>query len=397
MRSTGWLAVMLALFHSISSTASVAVSASTLGLDDITDIAEKRLAEPRSSQELDGFQSSRWLAALPSIGISYLDSDQAQGTDETEVNLTLPLKSPYGRRQDQSLRDLARSILSVETQRRRLYLSGLIRESLWAERIAGIRVQYTERKILLLEELLDRQEALFEARSASRYGLLLIRQELMDARVLLQDQRRDQQQWRGRYRQLTGLGGPPGSIEEAALQDEAPWHSHPELRLLKLTREQQRVRIAAGSARSAPWNLSLVARRQDSRQLDEKQYGLAIEVPLDLLDSVAESSRSEWREAARNYWQQHDELQLALQGRWERLSDEARHLQLRQTLLADSASISRQLLDESRQLFSQNELGSELWIRRLLGSLDREAEAAINQALIGQNRAMSRQAAGIPL
>jgi hypothetical protein len=397
MRSTRWPAALLAIFHCMTATAAAEVSANALGLSDVIETAEQRLTGTQAGRELSGFQSSTWLAALPSIAISYLGSNESQGTDESELILTLPLKSPHGRRLDQNLRDLAESIGGAETARRRLYLSGLIREALWSERIAETRAHFTGRKIALLEELLDSQEALFEARSASRYSLLLIRQELVDAKVLLGDKRREVAHWRDRYRQLTGLGKPPGSIEESALQGEASWHLHPELRLLELTREQQRARIAASSANSAPWNLSLLARRQDSKQLDENQYGLAIEVPLDLFDTVAESSNSEWREAAREYWRQRDELQLLLENRWLQLAEEAKHLQLRQALLAESATISRQLLDESRQLFSRNELGSELWIRRLLGNLDREAEAAINQALIGQNHAMRRQAAGIPL
>ena len=258
-------------------------------------------------------------------------------------------------------------------------------------------MQFANRKIELLEQLVERQQTLFEARSASRYSMLVAQQELARARLAKNDQQQSLAQWRQRYRQLTGMGSLPAAIEEPALSGDNPWHSHPELKLLELAWEQQRARIQASSAKAAPWNLSLRAVNLDNPQLEENQYGLALEVPLSVFDTGAESSRSEWQQGAREFAQKRDELQLALDGRWQQLTRESDYLAQRQALLDDAQAVGKQLIGETRSLLSQNEIGSEIWIRRLLESLDIEAEAAINAVLIGQNRARRRQAAGVPL
>jgi len=50
-----------------------------------------------------------------------------------------------------------------------------------------------------------------------------------------------------------------------------------------------------------------------------------------------------------------------------------------------------------QSLSARNELNPEIIIRRTLDALDSQAEFSLNQILIHQNRAMLRQAAGIPL
>ncbi len=397
IRVSRWLLGLLAVFYWTASAAESDISARSLDLGEVVQVTVERQARDSAGKDLPGFQTSTWLAGLPTIGMLFLESDESQGSDEAEISINLPLKSPFGRRQDEQLRALATSIARAETERRQLYFSGLLRETVWSERVENTRLQYTERKITLLEKLLNRQQDLFEARSASRYSLLLIQQEITKAKLLLQDQRRAQAQWQQRYRLLTGLGSLPDAIEEPAPAIDAPWRNHPELRLLDLTREQQRTRIAAASAKSSPWNLALIARNQETPQLDENQYGIALEVPLSAFDTVSQANSNEWREAQRDSAQRYDELLISLQSSWQELTQEAEHLQRRQVLLDESLDIGKQLIEESRSLLGQNEIASEIWVRRLLDSLDTEAEGAINRVLIGQNRAMSRQAAGIPL
>jgi hypothetical protein len=249
----------------------------------------------------------------------------------------------------------------------------------------------------LLGQLVERQQVLFDARTASRYSLLVVQQELASARLARNDRQQAVAQWRQRYRQLTGMGSLPEVIDEPALAGDNPWRSHPDLLLLDLTWEQERARINASSARAAPWNLSLNALNLDNPAFEETQYGLALEIPLSVFDTGAESSRTEWQQGAREFARQRDELLLALNGRWQQLTSESVHLAERQALLDDARAIGKQLIDESQSLLSRNEIGSEILLRRLLESLDTEAEAAINTVLVGQNRAMRRQAAGVPL
>lgn len=370
---------------------------SGVSLADAVSAAEQQHTGAMRAAGDTPYQSSAWLAALPSIAISYLASDENEGTDETELSLNLPIKSAAGRKYDQELRLLAQQIQDNEAQRRRLYLSGLVREALWSHRIAQTRSQFSDKKIALLKELLQRQQALFEARSASRYSLLLIQQELTDAQLDLQTFRWEAERWQRRFADLTGLSTPPEDISEAKLLDNPDYSQHPRLRLLDLGWRRQQALIAAGSEGTTPWTVSLTARQLNTPQFGENQYGMALDIPLSVFDISTESSRSEWREAARSYWQSRDELQLALLQRREFLAGEAAHLHKQQALLEASANISGQLLAETRSLISENELAYEIWVRRALNDIDKRAESAINTLRAGQNLAMTRQALGLPL
>ena len=329
--------------------------------------------------------------------MSYLRSDENEGTDESEVSLNLPLKSPYRSARDTTLRQLQDQITSAETARRDLFFSGLLREVLWSARIAATRVHYSQLKIDQISALQARQQRLFEARSASRYSMLLLRHELAEARLMMAEQERELARWRDHYRQLTGATTLPHDITEAAPLADETWQSHPALRILELNWARQQAVLAADSTRGEAWNLSLQAKRLDNPLFEENQYGLALEVPLSGFSVATQSTRSEWQEASRSYWQQRDELQLQLSRSWQALQVEASYLAERQMLLQESTGASRELLAETELLLGQNELAREIWIRRVLQDLDTQADAAINELLIGQNRAMSRQAAGIPL
>lgn len=374
-----------------------ATSASELTLPEVTDLALARFSSAATDDGVPPFSSATWLAALPSIAFSYLDSDDRNGTDETELSLTLPFKSPHLRRQDDRLAQLTESIAAAEQELRRLYLSGLLREALWSHRIARARVDQSARKIRLLETLLDRQQQLFAAGTEPRYALLLLQQELVDARLSRAEAQRDAGRWLRRYQSLTGLGVAPASLEEAPPPGTGAPQFHPALRLLDLGWERDRALILAGSRRSAPWQLSAIARELETPGLSETQYGLAVELPLSLFDAEGGAVNSAWREASRRYWRERDELVLALKASRDQLQEEGDYLRRRQSLLQQSTEISERLLRESAALRDLNELGQEVWIRRTLNDLDRQLEAELNRLLLGQQRALSRQAAGLPL
>jgi hypothetical protein len=374
------------------------VSATDLPLPTLLEITtERQHKEADDRLSLPPFRSSAWLAAVPSVSLNYLRSEEDQGTDETELSLNLPFKSPYLAKQDKALRRITTALDARNAERRALYFSGQLREALWSERIARTRVRFTADKIEQLTALQQRQQSLFEARAANRYSLLLLRQELADARLRQAEEELELARWQQNYRQLTGMGNLPLNIDEPVPPPAEAWQSHPALAMLDLGWERERALIAATSGRSGAWNLALQTKQLDTPGLDERQYGIAVEVPLSLLATGSESSDSEWRESSRRYWQARDELQLQLARSRQALRAQAQYLQKRQLLLQEATEASQALLTETGLLAGENELPREIWLRQILGNLDKRAEAAINELLIGQNRAMSRQAAGIPL
>jgi hypothetical protein len=388
------LALLLFALLPLNGQAVDGASASGLGLADAVQAALQR---NRVTDTPVPFSSSTWLAALPSLDASYLRSEEQQGTDETEVGLNLPLKSPYLREQDARLRALGEELSVADVERRRLYYSGLVREAAWSAHIALGRLEQAKKRGALLEQLYGREENLLQARATTRYGLLLLRQELVDAKLQIADHLAEHRHWLHRFRNLTGLTSLPADLEETAPDPDASWRGHPALRLLDIGWQHQQAMIAANSERAAPWNLRLGAKRVEIGSMDETQYGIAVEIPLGALGWADEASRSDWQEAARSYGRERDQLQTTLAQSWKQLQLDAAHLEARQSLLEEAVTISAELKTQAEILREQNELGREIWIARLIADLERQSEAAINQLLIGQNHAMSRQAAGIPL
>ena len=98
-----WAFLMLAL---LPLHAAWAQSVRELSLNEVLAVALERASLYAQDSQAQGYQSSSWLAALPSVRISYLDSDESYGTDETELSLNLPIKSAGQRRADNKLKNL---------------------------------------------------------------------------------------------------------------------------------------------------------------------------------------------------------------------------------------------------------------------------------------------------
>ena len=76
------------------------------------------------------------------------------------------------------------------------------------------------------------------------------------------------------------------------------------------------------------------------------------------------------------------------------LSAEAALLQRRQDLLGEAVALTDRIQAQLERLDATNEMESEVLLQRLLDVLDTRAEASLTDALIGQNQARLRQAAG---
>jgi hypothetical protein len=363
----------------------------------LQDALQAAMSRQSKKSEPIGYSASAWLAALPSIDVTLLRSEDSNGTDETEVGLNLPLKSPYLHQQDKRLTALNGRLVETDRQRRQLYYSGLIREAIWSARLARERSDQASKKISLLEQLADREQTLVATRNSTQYGLLLIQQELIDARLTHLDQQAEQQRWLQVFRELTGMAHLPTALTEASLPGNTDWRTHPALQLLDLNWQQQQALIAAASSRATPWNLRIGATEVATPGFDETQYGITVELPLSFSNSIDEASRSTWQEGVRSYDRDREQLITSLAQTWQQLTQEAMYLRERQSLLDQSALVSAKVREQANKLQELNELGREMWINRLIADLDRQSQSEINRLLIGQNNAMRRQAAGISL
>jgi hypothetical protein len=338
------------------------------------------------------YQASSWLAALPAISASYLDSDERFGTDEAELILNLPIKSNMQRKSDKALAGLVEKLDEVGTLQRSLYFSGLIREAVWSYRIASVNGEFAGHKLQVLQRLEQRHKDLLQANATSEYALLLIQNELVTARLGQQEYEEEARGWLQQYKHVTGLGSMPASIEEPPLEaiEFAP-DRHPRIRQLELVWMQKQQLLLAGSDQATPWNLSLHAKNLDTDGYEEEQYGIAVEIPLSFIKMASQSHNSEWREESRQYGMARDQLVSDLFKRWQMLTTKSGSLQKKQQLLARSSQLSEQIARQIEGLQAGNEIGEEIALRRMTDAIDARAAAVRNEILIHQNNAMLGQ------
>lgn len=389
----GWLLCLLLLPCEVS-----AQSISELTLPDVLDAALSVSAGGGEQGGAPPYQASSWLAGLPSLSLSYLGSDERYGTDEAEVSVNLPVKSGRRRNADNKLTALAADLDEMSLRERKLYYSGLIRESVWSYSLADTRRRFAADKRRLLHDLEQRQRELLAANAASEYSLLLLQMELVAVEIAQQEYQQEARLWLERYRQVTGLGTLPAELREPAPANNSfQPGQHPRLRALELAHRQRVQLLRADSAEAADWNLSVTAKNLDTAGYDEQQYGLGVEIPLSAFPVARQAENSEWRSAERDYLLARDQLLQEMGGSWEKLLIQQESLQQKQSLLDRSNQLASRIADQLAQLQASNEIAQEIVLRRMMDAIDTRAEAAVNQLLIQQNNAMLCQAAGLSL
>lgn len=397
MKMTARGSVALYLLLVISPTC-LAQSASELSLGDVLQVALQRGAAATQSQASQPYQASSWLAGLPSVSVSYLESDERDGVDEAELSLNLPIKSGNRRDADKALQGLSVELDELVLLERELYLSGLIREAVWSYRIADARRRSAADKRQLLLQLEQREQELVAANASSSYALLLLQKELVDVEISQQDYLQQARDWLRQYRQVTGLGEIPGEIEEAPPhQAEFVPERHPRILALELTRKQREALVQANSDQASDWNLSLNAKNLSAGNYDEDQYGLALEMPLSFVKMQSQSGNAEWQQASREYSLAREQGLVQLHSQWQALAGEADALAEKQRLLSRAVELTQKIAGQLKDLQASNEIGQEITLRRMMQAIDTQAQRQANQLLIHQNYAMQRQAAGLPL
>ncbi|MEQ9394620.1 TolC family protein [Haliea sp.] len=350
------------------------------------------------SESVDVAAGMSLLGDLPVLSALHVQSDLDQGADETELSLNLPLKSGLRHRLDESLSGLEVRLSEASTVYRAWYFSGLIREAVWAHRLAQVQISQARERVKLLAELESRSKLQVKAGTVSEYAVLLAGQERLDAELLLSDHQAALREAALRFGSLTGLPAVPSDISEPVPVPQQPRYDiHPRLVLLESKREQERLLAGLADPRAANWNLALVARDFSGPGQDERQFGLAVDVPLGLVEVRHRGVESQKAAAQRDFILQRDQARLEIRRDWQALRSDAERLQTRQRLLQESALLGEKIEAQLLSLRASNEVEAELVLRRLLDVLDRRGELALIKSQIHRNAALQRQAAGYPL
>ena len=348
-----------------------------------------------------GPDSSRWLGAVPTLTVSQIESRDAFGTDETELAVNLPLRSPARARADARLRNIDAELTSARQAVRRLFYSGLIREAWWSYRLASLELDGINDRIELLQDLVEGQERLASAGNLPAFSLLLVRRELISARSEAVRLDSESSRWQERYEQITGF---PPQVHQASDPGALPTHprfkhvaEHPALALLALEWERQSALLDANTSAADDWVLGLVGRRQNLPGLTDDQIGITLEIPLSFAPVISQSERSDRRAASRDYLQSREEKLAEIESLSTGLRAERLALEAELDLLREAVGLDDRIAEQLSALATGNAIETELLLRRQLDLLKTRLQLRLTEARLGQNQDLIRQTLGVPL
>lgn len=391
--------LLILVLYALTSTAVGADEKSTSS-PNLSDGVEAALIRDQAL-EIDNneYRASRWLAAVPSVSLSQINSREPSGTDETEFALNLPFKSPARTRADARLRELDLALQTARSDVRRLYFSGLLRGAWWSHELASLELEGARHRTALLNELVEQQEALTSAGDIPAYAALIVRRELLAARADAATLESEVERWRARYHSITGLEPPQPEVAYPSGKASNNVVSlriaeHPALKLLDLDWQRQQAVLKANSSVADDWTLGLTGRRLETPGFSEQQFGLSLEIPLSFLPVASQSDRSEWSAGAGAYLRSRDELLADLQHRTNALQAEQQALESRLGLLRETVDLDEALATQLSALSAGNAIESELLLRRRLDILSTRLQLTLTEARLAENHALMRQTQG---
>ncbi|MCS6259558.1 metal transporter [Shewanella baltica] len=383
------------LCHAANSELSQALSTSQARLHSLSQSGGQL---PQSQISLS---SSAWLNGLPSISLSHLGSLDNGNSYEQELSLNLPIKSPALHSSDKQIKQLTQSIQAQQVALQGLYLSGLLRQSLWEHRLAAVKLAQLDRKSQLLDKLHSQQKQLTDAGELPIAHILLLERELVDIALERVDLNQQQAEALALYQQLTGQEQIPQDITETARASSQPndiLAQHPLWQLLSLQKQQQLMIIQSQQAGDKdPWTVSLTAKNTADNQVDDQQLGIAVSVPLTLGSALSQTELSQWQQANTEHTLNLDRTYIELKTQLKMLEQQQRNLLDQQTLLTQALHLSRTITEELAKVKDQNQVSYEVWLRRYMDALDTESRLALNQVAQQQLYSQQLQALGISL
>jgi hypothetical protein len=366
-------------------------------------------AMPLNDNRSVQLSSSTWLTGLPSISLSYLGELDNSNIYEQEVSLNLPIKSFSLHQSDNQLKRLTSSLLEQQVALQKLYLSGLLRQSMWDYRIAFVKSNQLQRKASLLEKLYVQQKQLSNAGEFPKVNLLLLDRERVDIDLAQIELKQQQDEAMALFQSLTGLSEIPVNIEEnghnMAELDVQSTHGadvvlmqHPLWQLQSLQQQFQDVMMTSQQAgEQDPWTVSLTAKETAGDLANDQHLGVGISIPLGFGSALSQRELSVWQKDYQDQRINSERLYLELKNQSQKLLSQQHNLKKQQALLQRGVSLSRTITEDLAKVKDQNQMGYEIWLRRYMDALDTESRLVLNQVAQQQLHSQQLQALGISL
>jgi len=387
------LSFLVSSLFSISSVAAETLSAIT----NNTTQRLKQIYNVNPEKLQDNVKSiNRWLQGPASLQLIALPSNTQGGTDEFEVGIFFPFRSPAGRELDAQQLSITNALDNLQETRFRLMTSGLIREALWQRLFAKAEVDGLLSKQEWIASLDGVIASLAKTGELDRIASLRWQQEKLSQQLALKKAQMALEKAQKQYKQVTGTDVLPEQVTEALAGDlENKLQTHPELRLLTLSQSQIDMNLAQSDQSLSPWVLGVIARQLRGPAGNENLLGVSINIPLPMGEGKSANNYASWK-ATR------DELTEALAETYTRL----------QTQLNDAVQQVNYLTEASNILEEQVELGVEItdlyqqqgsvlpktfWLEQLIAQQELKLTLSLNRLRRAEAISKVNQIAGVTL
>ncbi|GAA6185821.1 hypothetical protein Q4567_09220 [Aliiglaciecola sp. 2_MG-2023] len=374
------------------------IFAAQLTLNDVLNAALEIHQQDNKQNLLKGKieqPSDSWFASPPTVGLLYMHNQQSLGSKETEISLNLAIKSRLQTDIDQQLKSTAPLIQRHALQQQALFLSGLIRFTIWEYKLEYVYREQAQQKLKVLNRLLSHYEQLEQAGNTPSYLTLLVKQERIQVQLALLTHQNRTQTLLAQYTELTGLHALPDNTNETVYNKNLDvLNMHPDVQALDAIWQLNIALLNGASNHAKPWNLSIFAKQNETAGITDKQIGLGVEIPLSVGNNYTATQYNEFIAAQSQYAMEKKQTQQLIR---QSISDAAAQLEIskaRQTLLNQSLQITQKLQPTLDKLLTSNITDQEWILRRTLEIVEIQGQYAINQINLAKNIATLNQAAG---
>ena len=290
------LSFLVSSLFSISSVAAETLSAIT----NNTTQRLKQIYNVNPEKLQDNVKSiNRWLQGPASLQLIALPSNTQGGTDEYEVGVFFPFRSPAGRELDAQQLSITNALDNLQETRFRLMTSGLIREALWQRLFAKAEVDGLLKKQEWIASLDGVIAGLAKTGELDRIASLRWQQEKLSQQLALKKAQMALEKAQKQYKQVTGTDVLPEQVTEVLAGDlENKLQTHPELRLLTLSQSQIDMNLAQSDQSLSPWVLGVIARQLRGPAGNENLLGVSINIPLTGTNTTTASDYAVWQDAS---------------------------------------------------------------------------------------------------
>ena len=189
-------------------------------------------------KRISGDASPSWLAAAPSVSLTYQQGDNASATaEEWQTNVELPLARPALISSQRDYRDASAAETSARVRLLRWQLAGQLQTWWWDWRSVQQRLQRTQQRLSAMEQQLQWLNLLIRQGERPAADRLAVQEQYQSLKNQLLTDNRQQQLLQQQWQQWTGLPAVPAGWQFSQLS-ELPLDQHPLLQMLRAQQQQ---------------------------------------------------------------------------------------------------------------------------------------------------------------